>query len=143
MIARKYGGGTDNKRSFSLNVDESGYITIALGYNSGTQYEEVSHGTTLSTGTWYHVTASYQNSDKAWAIRIRNTSGGTVGSDATGTATLDVNKLSVSNTRFTIGAGMASGATTDYFDGLMDEVVVFKDIISSSEATAIAQGSYP
>lgn len=142
VIVRKYGGGTDNKRSFSLHVDSSGYAAIWLGYNSGGTGETKTHGTVLSLGAWYFISASYQNSDKAYAIRIRNIAGEVVGSDLTGTATLDVNKLSVSDTPFTIGAGKASGSQTDYWDGKIDECVVFNDILTSDEVTLISKGEY-
>jgi hypothetical protein len=133
-----------NKRSFAIHVygASTRKILLLLGYNSGASYEALLHATDLSLGTWYHVSVSYQNSDKAWAIRVRDASGNTVGTDATGTATLDANKLFVANVSAGVGCVFNNGSATNLFDGLIDELVVFDDILTAEEATQIAQGTY-
>jgi len=130
-----------NKASFRLAVyNEGGVYTcaISLGYNTGVAVEHKFHASALSLATWYHITASYNNADKSYAIRVRDTNGAVVGVDLTGTATLDANKLNVEDAAVEIGVSQAS----KYFDGLMDEMVVFDDIITADEATAIAKGTY-
>ena len=144
VILDKNDGGSSNKRSFQFGVDSSGYAVLVLGYNSGISGELKTHSTVLSLATLYHITATYENAGKTWAIYVRDTDGNTVGSDTTGTATLDVNKLSVSDAILTIGAHYEAGVpTADFYqDGLMDELVVFNDIITAAEATQIAKGAY-
>jgi len=134
---------TNNKQSFVLLVYNNGTntrIRIDLGFNSGLSFESIYHATALSTATWYHVTVTYNNADKSYAIRLKDTNGATIGSDVTGTATLDANKLSAVNADLQIG--IINPTPILPFDGLMDEVVVFSDIITSAEATQIAQGVY-
>ena len=135
----------NDKRSFALvAADDTGYkIRLSLGYNNGADAEQHFHATVLSTATWYHITASYQNSDKAYAIRIRDTNGGVVGSDLTGPADFEGGSytFNVEDAPVWIGYWYDSPDYL-YFDGLMDEMVVFNDIITANEATAIAKGIY-
>lgn len=142
VIYSKYDA-AGNKRSFwfsVLNTAGTSVFRLILGYNAGASAEGFSHGSSLSAATWYHYTVTYDNADKSYAIRIRDTNGNTVGTDLTGTATLDVNKLYVGTEPVRIG--IANVTPYGYFDGLMDEKVVFSDIITSSEDAQIAQGVY-
>ena len=147
-IFGKYNSVTADERSIVMqvrNFSGSGKATMVLGYNSGTQAEVVpEHATALSLSTWYHITWTYNNADKSYGIYIRDINGNTVGVDKTGTATLDANKLSVTTGSMTIGCFYVSGAPfTNYImDGLLDETVIFRDIITPAEATQIAQGVY-
>ncbi len=136
--------GSTPKRSFQtclVNLSNVVKIYMILGFNSGASAELIAHATVPDVGTWYHVTFSYYNSDKSYAIRLRDINGAVVGTDLTGTATLDANKLSVTDTALFIGASNPP-TPVEFFDGLIDEVVVFKDIITADEATLIAKGLY-
>ena len=119
------------------------HLGISLGFNGGSSEELQLHATDLTaqTGVWYHATATYQNSDKSFSLRLRDANGNVVGADVEGTATLDANKLNVETAPVFIGA-CYSLIVRYYFDGLLDEVVVFKDVITSGEATQIALGTY-
>ena len=135
---------TNNRRSFGGAIITSGsnyYARIFLGYNSGASGEGWNHGTTLSVNNWYHITFTYQDSDKSYAIRIRDVNG-IIGTDLTGTATLDSNKLAVGVSPFTLGALMNDVTPNLLFDGPIDELVVFDDILTAAEATQIALGIY-
>ncbi|HLC17491.1 MAG TPA: LamG-like jellyroll fold domain-containing protein, partial [Thermodesulfobacteriota bacterium] len=138
----KYDGAA-NKRSFMFNAyNDAGNtkLRLYLGYNSGLSYETLIHGSNLSIATWYHVTVTYDNSDKSYAIRLKDTNGNTIGTDLTGTATLDANKLSIVDVPFRIGS--FASAYTWGMDGLEDELVITNDILTATEATQIAQGTY-
>lgn len=144
VVLAKWDDTSDDKKSFWAGaINDSGtiYAQIGFGFNSGTTWEGYVHASALSTATWYHITWSYQNSDKAYAIRVRSAAGAVVGTDKTGTATLDANKLTVNTSPLYIGAYETGGAS-GFWDGLIDELVVFKDIISEAEATAISKGIY-
>lgn len=147
MLFAKYDGGAANKRSFAVDIQNialSGRFRIIMGYNGGASGEFYTHGTNLSLATWYHFTATYENAGKTYSLRIKDTNGNTVGTDLSGTATLDVNKLNVEDGILTLGVLYAGGTPTAgwYHDGLIDEVAVFDDVITSAEATQIAQGTY-
>src|SRR3990172_3285973 len=141
-LCSKYDGAA-NKRSFMVGAFYDGSVTrlrLYLGYNSGLSVETLIHGSNLSIATWYHATVTYDNTDKSYAIRLKDTNGNTIGTDLTGTATLDANKLSIVDVPFRIGS--MNTAYTWGMDGLVDEVVVTNDILTSAEATQIAQGTY-
>ncbi len=109
----------------NLQISTDGTATEVLG----------THASLLDLATWYHITASFDDTTRAWAIRVRDTNGAVVGTDLTGTST---GNIYVGNVAVYIG----SVVTTNLFDGLMDEMVIFKDIITADEATAIAKGIY-
>lgn len=148
VIWSKYNSVTAEERSISVqvrNYSGSAKATMALGYASGTAVEVVpEHATALSLTTWYHITWTYNNTDKSYGIYIRDVNGNTVGVDKTGTATLDVNKLSVTTGPMTVGCFYVSGAPfANYImNGLIDELVVFNDILTAAESTQIAKGIY-
>lgn len=103
--------------------------------------EIVYHGSDLSEQTWYLICGTYDNADKTYAIRIRNDSGGTVGTDATGTMTLDGSKMVCGDNEFYINHGSVDSPNyraNAYFD----EVSIWKKVLSSAEITAISQGTY-
>lgn len=134
----------NGKRSFAgyLDTDGSGnpQAGMTLGYNSGGSGENTPlHDSVLSFDTPYHLTWTYRDSDKAWAMRIRDTNGAVVGSDKTGTATLDINGIAVTDAPFQLGY-MAPDA--HYYDGYMDEAVIFNRFLTADDSTAIAKGLY-
>lgn len=120
----------------------NGLIVLSIGYNSGTSFESVTHGTQLSLATFYHITATFNNSGYSYTLRIKDTNGNTVGTDLTGNMTLDVNGISLNTYALQIGCISSSGTPLWFYDGLIDELVVFDDIITATEATQIAQGVY-
>lgn len=139
-LLSKYNGAA-NDRSWHLSVREvssgSGTYSVQsqLGYNSGaSSYDSAKHASTLSAGTWYFAAMSYDASDNSWAIRVRDSQCRDVGTDATGTATLDANGLSITDADFKIGA---LGATIQFFDGLLDKAFVYNDALGEGEIEAI------
>jgi hypothetical protein len=127
----------DNLNSFSFTFH--GTHNLAIGYNNGADSEVLSSGTTINTGTWYHVGFTFDNADKSWKLIVWNDSTGSKVIDASGTAT---NNISATTAPFAIGCLFNSGALSQGFDGLIDEVVVFKDILTESEIDAIRGGTY-
>ena len=126
---------------FSLGTN-NGLIGLSVGYNSGTSFESATHGTQLSLATWYHITTTFNNSDYSYTLRIKDTNGNIIGTDLVGNMTLDVNGISLNTYALQIGCLSNSGTPLWFYDGLLDECVVFNDIITSAEATQIAQGVY-
>jgi hypothetical protein len=133
-----------DQRSFMLwfnNPSGTTFASIELGFDGGNSLETINHASSLSATTWYHITATYQNSDKTYAIRVRDTNCATVGSDLTGTATLDVNKLWVGEQAVTVGA--RNNGAHGLLNGNIDELVVAADILTETESTRICNGTFP
>jgi len=132
----------NGRRTFHFSVEgSSGKLRINLGYNNGSSSTAFLHNSVLITDTWYHVTLAYRNSDKTYALRVRDASGNVVGSDVEGTWD---NNINIEDAPFTIGVFNYNGTyySTSRFDGQLDELVVFKRFLAVSESTAIATGVY-
>lgn len=137
----KFDANSTTGQSIGLYFYNNGSITYASGVVRSTGAEEyVNHASSLSAGTWYHLTFTYNDSTKGWTYRIRDTSGNAVGSDASGTLTYNIQ---VSNGPLFLGAMANGGSVILPFDGLIDEVVLFKDVLTEEESTKIAEGLYP
>jgi hypothetical protein len=139
-VFNKWNGGS-NKRTIAVSLhNNSGTVRVeaAFGGNRGASAELVHHASNLSASTWYHVTVTYNDSGKSWAIRIRNTSGATVGSDATGTLS-SLDTIALNDAPLWIGAAQDG---SEWWNGQIDELVFFNDIVSDTEATTIAKGEY-
>jgi hypothetical protein len=104
---------------------------------NGSTVETLAHDSVLVTATWYHITFFFDNSDKSWGIRIRDTSFAVVGSDAGGTAT---NNIAATTALLQIGA--TEGGTTWTQDGNLDEMPVFDRKLTETESTDIAKGIF-
>jgi len=137
------GDSDGNDISFAAIVYEIGGIHVPgidIATGGGTAHQFYWHDSGLSTDTWYHITWTYEDSGKSYAIRVRDQYGAVVGTDETGNAATNI---SVSDGSATIGAIVASGIPQQFFDGLIDEVVVFNDVLSLAESNKIALGTYP
>jgi len=142
-VARVYDGALLSKfdfssglRCFSIRYTSAGTFFIQLGYNSGGSYTNYTHGSTFPKNTWQHITFSYDNSDRSYALRLRDASGNIVGTDLTGTAANDI-----SITTAPLEVNSYNGGNNAQW-GRIDELVFFDDIITAAEATQIAQGNY-
>jgi hypothetical protein len=125
------------KLSFVLYFSDY-YLNIRIGYGTGgVSWEDHTFGTLMVTGRWYHFAATFDDSTKAYLLRIwDDTASALLGTDLTGTAT---NNIYVGDGTMYIGA--RNGANQTY-DGLLDELVYFNDILSTAEIDAIRAGTY-
>ena len=134
-----FGKGDDGSSySFTIhNITGTG-IDMWIGYNGGSSYEILTgpdYGADLFS-KWYHVGATFDDSTKAWHMRVWNDTVSEV-NDVSGTTT---NNIYVGNE----GVGLGCDGTGDRaFSGRLDEVVVFNDILTSDEIDAIRNGTYP
>jgi hypothetical protein len=140
-IAAKWDSG-EGDRSFYFAIDNATKaVRFQLGYNSGNSSEQKNHGSTLSARTWYHVTVCYRDSDKTYAIRVRDANGDVVGSDVETTWS---NNINVEDGEFAIGAFYynSNPYPSGKMNGQIDELVIFNRFLTASEATTIAKGEY-
>ena len=116
----------------------SDQIRFGIGHNSGASSEFKDHASTLVTGRWYHIAITHDAS-RNFRIRIwDDTAGSIVGSDLTGNFT---NTISIETTPLLIGAHDSAGVA-QFFDGRVDEIVVFDRAISVSEIDEIRSGTF-
>lgn len=116
-----------NHRSFSLTYIYNGgtyAIQVITSANGSTiKYGNISQ--TFTPGTWYHLVAVYDASAGSVELYVNGSSIGTISG-------LDT-ALYADSAPVEIGA--QSGAYT--FDGVLDEVTVTSDVITSGEVTTI------
>ncbi len=136
----KYDWGS-NERSLMIRISPAGpYFELLIGYNGGTSGETVYSGGTLSNERWYHFGVTFQDSDKSWKVVVWDDTGESKIIDTSGTATNNINIEAA-----IVAIGMAyfnDGTPLNGFDGEIDEVVVFKDILTTGEIDEIRQGVY-
>jgi hypothetical protein len=124
-------------RSFTITLQvTSDRFGIRLGHTSGDSYQDIFGMNALVTGRWYHFGVTYQDSDKAYKIRLWDDTGAALIENLSGTAT---NNIFVNTTQVCVGT---RSNLAEYFDGLIDEMVVFKDILTTDEIDQIRAGTY-
>jgi hypothetical protein len=104
-------------------------LTFRTGYNGSSSVDY--HLSSLVANVWYHVALTYDSNNGNYRIRIW---------DSVANAILGVDKI---GTQF-YNAPSVDGPVIigQYLDGLMDEVVVFSDILTVAEIDKIRQGTY-
>lgn len=106
---------------------------FAIGTSSGSSWESKVMNQLLDAANWYHVAVTFQDSDKSWHVRLYDLTN-TTQYDWTGTAT---NNINVEDAGVTIG----NSSIGERYDGLIDEMVIFNDILTSDEIDQIRDGS--
>lgn len=125
------------QRSLSIQVS-SATFWAGIGYNSGADSEALYSGGTVTAGRWYHFGFTFDDSDKSWKFVVWDDTAGSKVIDGSGTAT---NNINIEDGPVTIGA-VKGELPTSFFDGLIDEVVVFKDILTAGEIDLIRAGTF-
>ena len=126
------------KQSFAAALYNSAGATcfiMRIGCSGANTYEgHVLSSLRVASGKWYHVGMTYQDSDRAWRIRVWDDTAQQV-YETTGTGTRAIN---VKDADFELGRTLA----TNYWNGYMDEVAVFDDVLTADEIDQIRQGTY-
>ncbi len=132
--------GTNDKITITHMVSVTGQVGFLVGWNNGANYK--AHWTalteTVSAGKWYHVVMTYRDSDKSYRINIWDEDAGALLSDTTGTT---MYHISITDADVCVG-GRADELSRHFFDGLLDEMVVFNDILTTAEIAEIRAGTY-
>jgi hypothetical protein len=136
-------GGAAGKYSFAVCFAETsgsgtGRIKVLIGKDGGTNHDIFTNSSkTLERNAWYHVAASYEDHGTGGTVRIRiyDPSDGSVEQ----TALAAGNSIHVSDGDVKVAAYRYSGHR---FTGLVDELVVFNDILTEGEIDQIRQGSH-
>lgn len=117
VVARR----TNSAVSYFFEVLDSGKIKFCVTPDGSTQYA-IESAATLSTGNWYHLVGVYDGS-KIY-VYLNNTAYSTSYSSGIYDGTAD----------FTIGA---YADLSCFFDGLIDEVIVWNKALSADEVSQV------
>ncbi len=128
-----------NKRSFGvLLTEDTGdhNLSFYIGHTGGASAEGFIHtDINLVTTQWYHFGITYDGATKNWRIRVWDETASSV-TESTGTGVEVMNIEDASFYMFTradISAGL---------QGNLDEVAIFKDVLTADEIDEIRQGVY-
>lgn len=141
-IISKYLIATDDRswRIFTSNYGIStGVLKIGLGTGSGGTFDNFAFNAPdqlLHADRWYHVAFTYTDSTKGYHVRVWDGTESVLLFDATGTA---VWPIAVNDAPVVLGQ---LPLESRYFNGGLDEMVVFKDVLTTEEIDQIRQGSY-
>jgi hypothetical protein len=135
LVTRYDTGG--NKRTYGLHVVGAN-VQLFIGQGATTDTNLLFTG--LSTGVWYWLCVQYRDSDKYIYARLWDDTAKTMKEIwRTG-----ANNIVLSDTPFGIGGSYTSGSmnTSTGFDGLIDQVAIFKDLISGEDMNQILADGY-
>lgn len=132
-IISKYNSGI-NDRSFAITTDH-GVLSIINAY-TGTSYD-IWDSASMSINKWYHIGIAHDGVNKSTTIRVydENSSFAKI---YTHNWTYETNVNSID---FMLGERADLDGSYDY-DGILDEVVIFKDLLSEQEMEYIQNGVY-
>ena len=132
---------TNGLRSFSIGIEaNNGNFVVMIGHTNGTATEFLYRAGALVIGRFYHYGVTFQDSDKSWKVVVWDDTAQSKIINASGTAT---NNISVGTALVGIGARIFnSGTPVQFMDGEIDEVPVFKDILTTGEIDQIRAGIY-
>jgi hypothetical protein len=129
-------------RSWRLFTEGSGSadLCVSLGTGTGGSFKKYAFddpNQLLTAGHWYHVAFTYRDVDRTYHVRVWDATAGVLRVDETGTATAH---MAVTEAPLVLGS---VPLMFDYsFDGLLDEVVVFNDVVTTEEIDQIRLGTY-
>lgn len=125
IVLSKYDYGA-TQREFQLEVTSGAYAQFIVS-NNGTAITFLQWATfPISTGTWYFMVAWHDATANTINIQVNN---GTALSTAHTTGVLN------GTSSFAIGSRFNSGTPISFFDGLVDEVSVWKRVLTADERT--------
>ena len=126
---------TTGNEAYGLQVNSSGKLRFVL--RSGTSaYTEVISGTTLEQDKWYHVAATWKNGSTPLTLYLNGAS-----NVATANTT---NSARNSGGYLYLGAGDSTtshGTLSTGFTGVIDEVYIYKTVLTQAGITALATGT--
>jgi hypothetical protein len=131
---------TTGKKSWALGISYDGNVIFQAGYSNGTAFETKwgTSGNVLAPNKWYHIAFAYNDSAKTCYVRVYDKDAAAIIIDETFTF---AHNMSV--TTATVALGSLDYAEASYsLDGLMDEVVIFNDLLTTTQIDQIRQGTY-
>lgn len=142
MIISKYLIATDARswRIFTSNrTPGKGVLKFSLGTGSGSTFKTYAFKEPeqeLNVDHWYHVAFTYRDADRSYHVRVWDETVDALLFDAEGMTDY---RIAVTDAPIFLGN---LPLESRYFDGRLDEMVVFKDVLTSDEIDRIRQGGY-
>ena len=124
-------GKYETSRGYIVGFEGSNYLYFQV-MNSGSNRVRVRTSTTFSTSTLYHVIITYDGSSSASGVKIYIN--GT--SDTLTTLQDNLTGTVLKSVGFSIG-DLGDGATSVPFNGKIDKVIVYNDVVTGGEVTTI------
>lgn len=125
IVVSKYDG-SDNQRAYSVDVRSTG-LTFILSPN-GTNGTSATSIDTFDLATWYHLTATLNQTTDLMQIYINGL--------ANGDAVSYTTDIYDNTKKFIIGASEYT-EVTGFFDGLIDEVIVWNKCLTAAEVLQV------
>jgi len=119
---------TNSRRSLAI-VRDYAWLKLYCGYNNGDSAETIDTGYQINNSEWYHVGVSVDGVNRTAYIRVFRASNSAV----TEYFKTFANQLHVEDADFTIGA-RHDGNGSYCHDGLLDEVVVFNELLTAKRS---------
>jgi len=138
---------TDNTESYGLYIDSSGFLRCRLRYGTAeSNYLEAISTTMPLQNAWYHVAVTWNGASlKLYINGIEErtiTTGGNTAQDSGDMLCLGANPTTTT-TNYYIGAWLfytIVSTSYDGFAGLIDEVYLYKQVLTPANVTALATG---
>jgi hypothetical protein len=129
-----------SQMSWGIGSLYNGAIIFRIGYNNGhnMEYQETSPSNVMHPGRWYHVGFTFNSSTRSCYVRVYDKSADSILINETLTFTHDI---TVTAAAFVMG-GTESPDTGYSLNGLLDEAVVFNDLLTPTQIDQIRQGIY-
>ena len=125
-----------NKRSLAITT-VSNALRILWGYSPGTAAQSIDTDIAINNGEWYWIGMRVDGVAKTLDVIVYRANTGVTYTYST----TPTDELYVTNTAFTIGA--RDGDTTFRWDGRIDEVVIFNDLLTTTEMDKVRKGTFP
>jgi len=136
-IAAKWNWGS-SKLCWTIGLTNTDQLYLNTGYGSGTSNQGGGTATPVNANQWYHVAAVLDGVNKRAMLRVYCPATDRVFHiDTTYT-----NETRVTDAAFTIGCEANGAGYANYFNGLIDEVLIFNDTLSIKDIDAIRNGSF-
>ena len=131
----------DNSRAlvtFTTMIGDGGQMGFFIGTADSRRYEDAWTASVIVPGQWYHVVVTYRDSDRSYQINVWSAETGAVLAERTGALT---NNIVVTNADVYLGARQDLEANR-FLDGLLDEMVVFNDVLTPDEMAKIRAATF-
>jgi large repetitive protein len=129
-----------SKMSWGIGVLYEGSVIFRIGYSSGggTEFRTALSPNKIAAGKWYHIGFTYNDATKTCYFRVYDKAADSV---IINEATTFNYNISMTTAAFVLGGTEYPDAGYSV-DGLMDEVLVFNDLLTTAEIDKIRQNTY-